>query len=406
MCQQYDTAVRVVLDHLSEQGFSKTVLKTYCQATREFGHCLEEERLSYSQARAQRWVEALRPRVSRAKFLSFRRTLAMVEDAAQNGSVTTRRFSYGDVLLKYPVPECYRSILEAYINRRREDGNQASTLQMDAVACRRFFLFLESKGIADVRRITPQIVKEYHRQAKHRTAEGKNAYMRRIRGFIRFLSARHLVPSTLELAVATEKAYRSSLVTTLSEEQIKAIKDYCARSSSPSQLRNAAMAMLALRLGLRAIDICNLRLADIRWGSRTLSITQQKTGVPLTLPVPVDVGNILARYVLEGRPECDDPQIFISLKHPYARLKSCRGYTASLAIFGKKSTPTDTRGLHVVRKTYASNLLSAGNNVSLISSMLGHTDESTVGKYLSTDEQAMRRCAIGLVGIEMSGGRR
>lgn len=405
MCQQYDIAVRVVLDHLNEQGFSKTVLKTYRQATIEFGRYLEEERLSYSQAHAQRWVERLRPRVTRAKFLSFRRSLAMVEDAAQNGSVTTTRFSYGDVQPKYRVPDCYRSILDAYICRRREDGNQASTLQMDATACKRFLLFLESKGIVDVRLISPQIVKEYHRQEKHRTTEGKNAYMRRIRGFIRFLSAQHLVSSTLESAVATEKAYRSSLVATLSEEQIKAIKDYCARSNSPSQLRNAAMAMLALRLGLRSIDICNLRLTDICWESSTLSIIQQKTGVPLTLPVPVDVGNILARYLLEGRPECDDPHVFISLKHPYARLKCCRGYTASLAILGKKSTPTDIRGLHVVRKTYASNLLLAGNNVSLISSMLGHTDESTVGKYLSTDEQAMRRCAIGLAGIEMSGGR-
>jgi integrase len=55
----------------------------------------------------------------------------------------------------------------------------------------------------------------------------------------------------------------------------------------------------------------------------------------------------------------------------------------------------------VIRKTFASNLLAAGNPVSLISSTLGHTGDSAVDEYLATDEQNMRRCAIGLSGIEV-----
>ena len=407
MYQQYDKAAQTVLDYLIEQGFSRTPRMDFRRATREFRRYLEERRLEYSHTHAQSWVNTLKPDLPRNSFLSFRRSLALVDDAARNGSVTNARFSYDDALPKYRVPECYRQLLDAYIERRRQDGNQPSTIQMDSVACTRFLLFLQSRNITNVAFITPEIVKDYHTQAEHRTAEGKNAYVYRIRGFVRFLAKRKLVPETLEFAFATEKPSRVSIVATLSKEQVDSIRTFSENSSSPSELRSAAIAMLALRMGLRSVDICNLCLSDISWKSRTISIVQQKTGAPLTLPFPIEVGNILTRYILEGRPKCDVPNVFIALKHPYTRLRSRRCcYASSLAILGRKKSATDVRGLHVARRTFASNLLAAGNNMSIISSTLGHAGESTVDEYLATDGQRMRRCSIGLAGIEIKAALR
>jgi len=401
MYQQYDKAVQIVLDYLVDLGFSKTIRGDFYCATREFGEYLEEKRLEYSHTLAQWWISFLKPSLPRRKFLSFRRSLALLDDAARNGSVTNVWFSYDDAPVKYRVPECYRLLLDAYIERRRQDGNQSSTLQMDSSACTRFLLFLQSKNITKVAFITPEIVKDYHTQAEHRTTEGKNAYIRRIRGFVRFLAMRKLVPETLEFAFATEKASRVSIVTILSKNQVDTIRTFIEKSSSPSELRSAAMTILALRMGLRSVDICNLCLSDISWESRTISIVQQKTGAPLTLPFPVEAGNVLARYILEGRPKCDEPNVFITLRHPYTRLRSSGCYTSSLAVLGRKKNAADVRGLHVVRRTFASNLLAAGNPVSTISSTLGHTSESTVDEYLATDDRRMRQCSIGLAGIEI-----
>jgi integrase len=277
---------------------------------------------------------------------------------------------------------------------------------MDFVACAQFLLFLRSKGIAEVGSLTPEIVKEYQTQAEHQTAEGRNAYIRRIRGFIRFLAAQGLVPETLEFAFATEKAARVPIVTTLSEEQVNTIRTFAEKSRSPLELRGVSMIMLALRMGLRSVDICNLRLSNIAWKSRTISIVQQKTGVPLTLPFPIEVGNLLSRYILEGRPQCDEPFVFITSKHPYTRLTSSSCYSSSKAILGRKKTADDLRGLHIARRTFASNLLAAGNPVSTIAHTLGHANESRVDEYLVTDERRMRQCAIGLSGIEIAGARK
>jgi integrase len=82
-------------------------------------------------------------------------------------------------------------------------------------------------------------------------------------------------------------------------------------------------------------------------------------------------------------------------------LRTARCYSSSLSVLGRKRTPEDVRGLHVIRRTFASNLLAAGNPVSIISSTLGHTSDSAVDEYLATDEQNMRRCSIGLSGIEV-----
>jgi len=406
MYHQYDKAVQTVRDYLSEQGFSRTVCKDFRRATREFKVYLEEGRLEYSHRLAQAWLSSLKPSIPRCRFLSFRRSLTLVDDAARNGTLTNVHFFYDDAPIKYRVPDCYRHLLDAYIERRKQEGNQSSTLQMDAIACTRFLLFLQSRNITNVAFITPEIVKAYHIQVRHRTVEGKNAYTYRIRGFVRFLATKNLVPETLELAFPTEKASRVSIVTTLSGEQVDAIRTFSERSSSPSELRSAAVTMLALRMGLRSVDICNLCLSDISWKSATISIIQQKTCTPLTLPFPVEVGNLLARYILEGRPVCDVPNVFVTLKRPYTGLSASRCYTSTLAILGRKKSAADVRGLHIARRTFASHLLAAGNPVSMISSTLGHADESTVDEYLATDGHRMRQCAIGLAGIELTGALR
>jgi len=401
MCQQYDKAVEVVLNYLVEHGFCETTRVQFRSASREFAKYLDVRHLAYSYAVASEWINGLKSRLPRSRLLIFRRALARVDEAARNGSIPTGHFSYDDATLKHRVPNCYKQLLEAYLERRRQDGNVAQTLRMDSMACSRFLLYLTTQNISDLALLTPETVKDYQTTALHQTLTSKNDYIRRIRGFIRFLASKNLVPSTLERAFATEKAPCVSIVTTLSEEQVISIEKFAKHCRSPLELRSAAIVMLALRLGLRSIDICNLRLSGISWKERTLSVIQQKTQVPLTLPFPVEVGNLLARYILEARPQCQEPYVFITLLHPYTRLTPRVCYECSLEILGPKASKGDVRGLHVARRTFASHLLRTGNPVSTISFALGHVNESSVDRYLATDERRMRQCAIGLSGIEL-----
>lgn len=404
MYQQYDRAVQGVIDYLVANGYSRTPKKEFRRATRDFRHYLSRSKLAYSPTVTVQWLSEQEHKVSRNRFLSCRRALALVDQVTTHGYVKYARFSYGITRTKYKSTAYFADYLESYLQRRKEDGCAHSTLQMDRNACSRFLLFLSTCGITTFAQLTPQTAKAYCVQAEHSTIEGKNAYICRCRGFVRFLASKGVVPEALEFAFPVDKASRVTIVKTLSPEQLAAIEAYRKRARSPSELRTAAMVLLALRLGLRSVDICNLLLSDIRWSSATIAITQRKTGRPLTLPFPATVGNALSEYILKGRPDCGSPQVFIALKHPYRRLDSSSVcYKSSTAILGVKESPKDIRGLHVARKTYASELLKANTPVPLIAQALGHLNETRVDEYLATDNRRMRECAIGLTGIEPKG---
>ena len=53
-------------------------------------------------------------------------------------------------------------------------------------------------------------------------------------------------------------------------------------------------------------------------------------------------------------------------------------------------------GFHVTRRTFATNILRTGAGASDVMDTLGHTDPTSVIKYLSMDEDRMRLCPLSL----------
>ena len=62
----------------------------------------------------------------------------------------------------------------------------------------------------------------------------------------------------------------------LTDDEVKRIYTYRAGCRTGIELRNAAMLMLGLRLGFRASDVVNLKIEDIDWKQRRISIIQEK----------------------------------------------------------------------------------------------------------------------------------
>jgi integrase len=163
--------------------------------------------------------------------------------------------------------------------------------------------------------------------------------------------------------------------------------------------RDRAIGFLALHLGLRTVDIRNLKFSDIDWGKKTLKITQSKTGVQLEMPIDNETENAIIDYVLNERRDCKLENIFITAVGPAQKLAR-HNYRIK---YRAKDAPTFDKiphdGLHVFRRTFASRLLQCGVEVSMISDMLGHIDKNTAQRYLSTDEVKMKRCALNLSAI-------
>src|SRR2546423_9500830 len=86
------------------------------------------------------------------------------------------------------------------------------------------------------------------------------------------------------------------------------------------RLRNEAMLALMWRLGLRAGEIASLRLGDIDWRAGTLSVVG-KGSRREQLPLPVDIGGLVAAYLRNGRPgSALYRQVFLAVDAPHRPL--------------------------------------------------------------------------------------
>ena len=76
---------------------------------------------------------------------------------------------------------------------------------------------------------------------------------------------------------------------------------------------------------LRGIDIIGIKLSDIDWHNHKVSVVQSKTHTPIVSELNGATLNALADYILDWRPKCDIPEVFVTVKAPYSVSKTVKG---------------------------------------------------------------------------------
>ena len=222
-----------------------------------------------------------------------------------------------------------------------------------------------------------------------------------IRSFLRFADGGErflpLVPSCCPRG--------RSIIAILSDAEHAALKGVL-RSADVS-LRDKAIIGMALRTGLRSVDIVGMKLSEIDWINDTVAIPQSKTRRLFKIPLSADVGNSLSSYILTERPSSESPYVFLRSLAPFRPLG---GHAACYAVVRGAFTRAGIRagderkGIHLLRHSAASRMLSHGVPVTTISQVLGHSNKNSTDVYLTTDERRMRECGLPLAGISMNCG--
>lgn len=212
-----------------------------------------------------------------------------------------------------------------------------------------------------------------------------------------FLSYLHLFGYTTENLSGRIPQYRlgnsQSIVKIWESDEINKVLEIIDRSS-PKGKRDFAMVSIAAELGVRSKDICDLKLTDIDWELCSISFVQSKTGKPNTLPLSEKIGAAIIDY-LRVRPQTDSQYLFVNLNPPYGRIKSFNSsFEKYVARSGVKVQPEAHHGLHSLRATLATKLLSVDVSPDVIFSFLGHTDRNSLSHYLRLDVENLRECAL------------
>ena len=143
-----------------------------------------------------------------------------------------------------------------------------------------FFQYLGDRRALIPEDITPQAVAAFHNQDTHSTPESKMVMASRLRQLLRYMADKGLVPPNLAFAIPASRAPRRSIVDVLSEDMVEKICDYREKPPALSNSGDTAIVMPDSVLGIRGVDILNLRVSDFDWNGKTVSFIQQKTEKP------------------------------------------------------------------------------------------------------------------------------
>lgn len=290
------------------------------------------------------------------------------------------------------LSNCSKNIILKYLSEEQKDNFSQSTIETHRSGAVSFMLYMETNGIYEPEMITPAIVKEYNNAMAATSCNEKNNYLYDVKGFLRFLFANGYTQKDFSKCLPSRNAASRRIVEILSESEIQMIDRYCLTATTPSEMRDAAILSLGLYMGFRGIDIVGLKYCDIDWGSMAIAITQQKTYRPVVLPMSLLVGTRIRNYILKGRPKVPNGYVFPSHVSPFNKVVGTHICRDALL----RATNGKCSKFHILRRTFASKLLATGSDTSMIKDALGHSDYSSVNRYLSTDMMNEKLCCLPL----------
>lgn len=384
---------------------SRSVIKSFKRSCRLLDAFLQKNDLEFSVESAEQWLsefEILKEGThsQRNLYLSHRRALLLLLDL-QNGQLGEWKV-YPIKTAQRPDAEHYANLLDQYKQHLILEGMSEATITFAMRVASMFLCYLESIKIESISNLTAINVSDFWGRDvfSGRKPMGVQAYAYKLKKFLIFLENMGIVSNEhLHLAIPKVFAKQVSIVTTISHEaEQKLISND--KLSDPLGKRDQAMILLALRLGVRRSDIVGLKFSNINWQDDTITFIQQKTKVPVTLPLLTDVGNALMDYILDSRVDSDTNEIFLRGYAPYKAMKSGSASKISLKYLSEfDADDCPEKGFHILRRTAATKLFENNVPSSVISASLGHLNPDSADVYLSTDSKKMRKCALSLYGI-------
>lgn len=317
------------------------------------------------------------------------------------------RISIPVVKSKYPLKfdGDIGRVIESFINEKTKKRLSRTNIQEHQRCLHDFLKYCELKKIQAPKNIDLVLILKYIKQYHSPKKTNMTVLLRCLRGFTKYLFLMKFISVDISIKIPKEKKINQpKLPSVYDSREIKKLLHSVDRSSV-SGLRNFAIILMATRLGLRASDIANIKLDDIKWDINQITIYQVKTGKHLILPLFADIGNAIIDYLKYGRPESLERHVFLKLRPPCGPLYSSNIITHIVQrAFKKSGIDISNRkfGSHSLRHSLAYKMLKESTAINIISEVLGHESSESTTYYLRIDLESMKKCtlAVPLISIK------
>ncbi len=370
---------------LQELGYASTTSQQKLGVVAAFSRWLERRKLPVSEVDEQIVVKYL----ARSARPGDSATLADLLEALRQAGVVPRPTREGD--------ETQLGRLEREFGRYLavERGLSRASLKNSLPFVRSFLAhrFGSSPIVMDDVR-APDVTRFLLRKLQTLGVSRAKLMVGALRSFFRFLRWRGDIAIDLASSVPKVADWRlSALPKSLPVDEVGRLISSCRRETITGQ-RDYTVLLLLARLGLRAGEVVAMTLDDIDWEAGELTV-RGKGGREDRLPIPRDVGQAMATYLRQGRPQnCSTRRFFVRRRAPR------RGFASSVAVctivrraLERAGIASPRKGAHLLRHSLATEMLRKGASLGEIGEILRHRSVDTTAIYAKVDLVALRALA-------------
>jgi site-specific recombinase XerD len=219
-----------------------------------------------------------------------------------------------------------------------------------------------------------------------------NTSWRTLRAYLQREHAVGILPRTLHLQIDTARVYRlERLLRAIPWNQVEALLCSIDRSELHG-LRDFTLLYLAAAYGLRNSELVRLTLDDIDWRGSSLMLAGRKNKHAIRLPMTDETAIILITYLRKARPENGHRQLFLRMRAPGGPLMTAVHDVLENRI-KLSGLELPQCGSHVLRHSFALNLLRQRIGMKTIGDALGHRDIESTFVYLRLNVDDLREVA-------------
>ena len=293
-----------------------------------------------------------------------------------------------------PVPyedSCFNAIRDEYEKYLDKTGKTPRDVRSRILCVSRFLKFVEVRGIKSLSDLSANDI-----YAAFHEATDKGRFRRLVGHFLTYAYKYGLTRENLYVFVPFPVRHKA-VPSAFSPDEVERIIASIDRSTNIGK-RNYAIVLIAARLGLRASDIAGLTFDSIMMHEGKIKIKrQQKTKVPLTLPLLDDVWEAIDDYIYHARQKSDDEHIFLNVANDDPIAPANIGKIVELAILASGvETAGKRKGSHSLRSSLATALVEEGNGYATVQQVLGHSDINSTKAYVRVSVEQLRPYALAV----------
>jgi len=285
---------------------------------------------------------------------------------------------------------------------RSERGLSQATIEVYALDLSRGFIpFMRRQGKLEASAITKEDIGAY---LCYLMGERKNSNPTRarklaaIKSFFNFLEENGRISINPAARLRSPKVSVKEPVYLSEDECIRLLQTVTQRAKPEVRGRDLAMVILFLATGLRASELCNLKLSDVNLGEKQIK-TLRKGGKEQYLNLNPEATMALTQYVM-ARDQSKNGWLFPSIGGQ--QLKRASVYGMVRKYLKLANIDKGKWGPHMLRHSFCTILHQKGVDPFVIKNLAGHKSLQTTMRYvrIGNDEEteALGRLVFGIFG--------